>query len=99
MDVTDNDSFPMNSPLPERETAARQGWGGEHPSEPTDAGDRLESSAREMPESARRLAYASEVREVKIRELQDAIKNGTYDVPAEQIADKMLRDPLHNHLP
>ena len=99
MDVTDNDSFPMNSPLPEGETAARQGWGGEPPSEPTDTGDRLDLPAGETPESARRLAYASEVREAKIRELRDAIKNGSYDVPAEQIADKMLRDPLRNHLP
>ena len=41
-----------------------------------------------------RLAYGSEVREAKIRELQAAIKNGTYHVPAEQIADKMLRSTL-----
>ena len=40
------------------------------------------------------LVSESEAREAKIRELQASIKNGTYDVPAEQIADKMLRCSL-----
>jgi anti-sigma28 factor (negative regulator of flagellin synthesis) len=40
----------------------------------------------------------SEVREAKIRELQDTIKNDTYHVTAEQIADKMLRDTLRDDL-
>jgi len=47
---------------------------------------------------ARRLAYVSEAREAKIRELQDAIKNDTYHVTAEQIADKMLRSTLQDDL-
>jgi anti-sigma28 factor (negative regulator of flagellin synthesis) len=47
---------------------------------------------------ARRLAYVSEAREAKIRELRDAIKNDTYHVAAEQIADKMLRSILRDDL-
>jgi anti-sigma28 factor (negative regulator of flagellin synthesis) len=47
---------------------------------------------------ARRLAHVSEAREAKIRELRDAIKNDTYHVPAEQIADKMLRVTLQDDL-
>lgn len=85
MDIADNDSFPMHSPLPEEETAAPQEEEAEHLPEPTHVGDRPKPSARETPE---------EVREAKIRALQDAIKNGTYDVPAEQIASKMLRSHL-----
>ncbi|MGH8065410.1 MAG: flagellar biosynthesis anti-sigma factor FlgM [Candidatus Entotheonellia bacterium] len=52
-----------------------------------------------MRRAARNLAYAAEMREAKIRELRDMIKNGTYHVAAEQIADKMLRDTLCDHLP
>jgi anti-sigma28 factor (negative regulator of flagellin synthesis) len=44
------------------------------------------------------VASVSEAREAKIRELRDAIKNDTYHVTAEQIADKMLRCTLEEEL-
>jgi flagellar biosynthesis anti-sigma factor FlgM len=99
MDITDNNSVPMRSPLPQGETVLPHMWGEASPTEPTAADERLDSSSTVKRQSARRLAYASEVREAKIRELQDAIKHGTYHVAAEQIADKMLRQTLRHHLP
>jgi flagellar biosynthesis anti-sigma factor FlgM len=48
---------------------------------------------------AQTLASASQMRDAKIRELQEAVKSGSYHVPAEQLADKMLRDTLHEVLP
>ena len=48
---------------------------------------------------ARTLAQTFEMREAKIREIQEAVKSGTYHVPADQIADKMLQDTLREQLP
>jgi anti-sigma28 factor (negative regulator of flagellin synthesis) len=99
MDVTDNDPRPTSSPLPEGEAISRQRWEEEPSLEPTAAADPDASSSRMKCPSARKLAPASEGREVIIRALQDAIKNGTYRVTAEQIADKMLRHllPMVSH--
>jgi len=89
----------MYSTLPQGETVLPQPWGEAPPTEPTNAGQRLELSSTLECQTARRLAHAAEVREAKIRELQEAIKNGTYQVTAEQIADKMLRNTLRESLP
>ena len=70
----------------------------QHAAEPTGAGERPALSLRVRCELARRLAYVSEAREAKIRELQESIKNDTYHVTAEQIADKMLRSTLRDDL-
>ena len=99
MDVTDNDRFSTSGPLPEGEALPPHKREAEHPSEPAETGARSDLSARVMRQSARSLAEAAEMREAKIRELRDMLKNGTYHVAAEQIADKMLRDTLRNHLP
>ncbi len=99
MDVTDNDRFSMSSPLPGGEERPPHIREEEHPSEPAETGERFDLSSRVMRRAARNLAYAAEMREAKIRELRDMIKNGTYHVAAEQIADKMLRDTLRDHLP
>jgi flagellar biosynthesis anti-sigma factor FlgM len=99
MDSADQGSRPLCSPLPQGETVLPQTWGEAPPTEPTDAGERLEPASTLECQTARRLAHAAEGREAKIRELQDAIKNGTYQVTAEQIADKMLCRTLRDSLP
>ena len=98
MDIPDNDSYPMSGPLPETEAVSRHMQDEQHASKPTEAGERSDIALRVMCELARRLASVSEAREAKIRELQDAIKNDTYHVTAEQIADKMLRSILLDDL-
>jgi len=50
-------------------------------------------------ELAQGVVNASEARKAKIRELQDAVKHGTYRVCDEQIADKMLRNMLLDDQP
>jgi anti-sigma28 factor (negative regulator of flagellin synthesis) len=97
MDITsDNDSYPMSGPVPETETVAPHMHDKPHATEPTRAGQRLALSLQIRCELARILAYESERREAKIRELQDSIKNDTYHITAEQIADKMLRSILRH---
>lgn len=61
------------------------------------------SNPSDRPSTTSRLsqpmACAAEVREAKTRALQERVQSGTYHVPAEQIADKMLRDLLCAQLP
>jgi anti-sigma28 factor (negative regulator of flagellin synthesis) len=101
MDLTDrphNDSDLMSDRPPETEADSPQIPAEQHASELVGAVERLDLSLSVMREVARRLAAVSEAREAKIRELQDAIKNETYHVTAEQIADKMLRRTLRDDL-
>ena len=98
MDVPKNDSYPTNRPLPEIASSSPHIQDEQHAAEPTRVGKKPALSLRLRCELARRLAYESEAREAKIRELQDKIKNDTYHVTAEQIADKMLRDTLRDDL-
>jgi len=45
------------------------------------------------------MVCTAEVRDAKVRALQEHLQSGTYHVPAEQIAEKMLRDLLCAQLP
>ena len=45
------------------------------------------------------MACTEEVREAKTRALQERLQSGTYHVPAEQIADKIVHDLLCAQLP
>ena len=98
MDVPEHDAYSMNHPLPEMESLSPHIQDEQHATDSTGAGDDLNLSWRIKYDTACRLAYVSEAREAKIRELQDAIKNDTYHVTAEQIADKMLRSILRDDL-
>jgi anti-sigma28 factor (negative regulator of flagellin synthesis) len=98
MDVPEHDSHPMNRPLPEMESSSPHIPDEQQAADSTGVGKKLALSLRVRYEMARRLAYVSEAREARIRELRDAIKNDTYHVTAEQIADKMLRGTLRDDL-
>jgi anti-sigma28 factor (negative regulator of flagellin synthesis) len=98
MDVPKNDSYPTNRPLSEIASSSPRIHDEQHAAEPTGVGKKPALSLRVRCELARRLAYVSEAREAKIRELQDTIKNDAYHVTAEQIADKMLRGILRDDL-
>jgi len=99
MDITDDSSHPMGSPPPEGEARPLQTREEAYSLEPIATIDLLELLSRLSCELARSLVFASEVREAKIRALQEAMKNGTYRVTDEQIADKMLRNMLLEDLP
>jgi anti-sigma28 factor (negative regulator of flagellin synthesis) len=98
MDITDHHSCPSSSPQSEGEVGQPHAWAEEHPFEPNEALGPLERLSRVRREVVRSPVYASEARDEKIRELQDAIKHGTYHVTPQQIADKMLRSMLLDDL-
>ena len=96
--TTGNDSHPRSGPVPETEAVSPHVRDEQHASEFAGAVKRLDLPKSVIDELARRMASVSEAREAKIRELRDAIKNDTYHVTAEQIADKMLRCTLEEEL-
>lgn len=50
----------------------------------------LSSSAKDMKIATEAVAAAPEVRQEKVTEIKTAVDNGTYQVNAEKIADKMV---------
>jgi flagellar biosynthesis anti-sigma factor FlgM len=97
MDAKANESSPGMSLPPQRSTVPPQVQGQEHLSGDT-ADPTLLNRAAVVCQVARALAHSDEGRDAKIRELRDAVKSGTYRVPAERIAGKMLQDVLHELL-
>jgi anti-sigma28 factor (negative regulator of flagellin synthesis) len=70
-----------------------------HPADPPESSQRSALELQVGPGMAHKGTCGSESREAKIRELQESIEAGTYHVPAEQIADKMLRSLLQPEHP
>jgi anti-sigma28 factor (negative regulator of flagellin synthesis) len=98
MDAKANESSPGMSLPPRRSTVPPQVQEQEHLSQ-EHLSRAIEASTPLDRAVACQVAWAltciGEGRDAKIRELQDAVKSGTYHVPAEQIAGKMLQDTLH----
>jgi flagellar biosynthesis anti-sigma factor FlgM len=92
--IINDDTYPESDAVGETEAVALHVHDVQQVSESTRASECPDLSLWVASVLACQLGYGSEVREAKIRELQAAIKNGTYHVPAELIADKMLRNTL-----
>ncbi len=54
----------------------------------------LSNAAKNIQEAQKKLEAIPDVREDKVAELKEQIENGTYEIDAEKIADKMLKDSL-----
>ena len=66
-------------------------------SPPTEKVD-LSTTAKEIQQLKEALAKLPDVREAKIEEVQNMLKNGTYHVDAEQIAGKMVGESILDSL-
>ena len=55
--------------------------------------------AEASPHLLQILAHTPARRDATIQALRQAVEQGTYHVPAEQVAAKMLQDALHETLP
>jgi len=54
----------------------------------------LSSTAREFQRAQEAIETLPDVREEKVQELKDQIKNEKYDVNGEEVAEKMLNESL-----
>jgi anti-sigma28 factor (negative regulator of flagellin synthesis) len=95
MDITLNDdTYPEKGPVQQTAAVVCHMHAEQHISDNTGAAETPDLSWCIAAALASPLVSAPEAREAKIRELQASIESGTYDVPAEQIADKVLRCTL-----
>jgi anti-sigma28 factor (negative regulator of flagellin synthesis) len=97
--LTDNASSLGSRSALESEAIPPHAQHEQHPADPPESSQHSALALRVRPGRAHKGACGSESREAKIRELQESIENGTYHVPAEQIADKMLRSLLQPEHP
>jgi negative regulator of flagellin synthesis FlgM len=58
----------------------------------------LSDTAKTVQEARTQLESIPDVREDKVAELKEQVESGTYEIDAEKIAEKMLRDSLLNDL-
>ncbi len=56
----------------------------------------LSDTAKTVQEAQTQLESIPDVREEKVAELREQIESGTYEIDAEKIADKMLKEALLN---
>jgi negative regulator of flagellin synthesis FlgM len=58
----------------------------------------LSDAAKKIQDAKKQLDAIPDIREDKVAQLKEQIENGTYEIDAEKIADKMLRESLLNDL-
>jgi negative regulator of flagellin synthesis FlgM len=58
----------------------------------------ISDTAKRTQEALSQLQSIPDVRADKVAELKSRIENGTYEIKADQIADKMIRESLLNDL-
>lgn len=54
----------------------------------------LNDAAARVREARERISTFPDIREEKVAELRARIESGTYEIPAERVAAKMIRDAL-----
>lgn len=58
----------------------------------------LSDAGKRVQEAHKQLESVPDIREEKVAQLKEQVENGTYEVDAEKVADKMLRESLLNDL-
>ncbi|MGD2188214.1 MAG: flagellar biosynthesis anti-sigma factor FlgM [Desulfobacterales bacterium] len=58
----------------------------------------LSDMGKRVQEAHRQLETIPDVREDKVAQLKEQVDNGTYEVDADKVADKMLKESLLNDL-
>ena len=58
----------------------------------------LSDMGKRVQEAHSQLETIPDIREDKVAQLKEQVENGTYEVDAEKVADKMLREALLNDL-
>lgn len=58
----------------------------------------LSDAAKRIQEARKQLDAIPDIREDKVARLKEQVENGTYEIDAQKIADKMLKDSLLNNL-
>ncbi len=101
MKVNPDKSSPAVNPPHRAKTAPPQPRRAGEASKPPASADRpdLSPKAKAIRRAAQVLAHIPDIRDAKVRGLQQAVQSGTYNVTPEQIAEKMLKEAVLEELP
>ena len=96
-----SDKNPVN--IDRYKKKARQGDTPADPSEKKDrpvssAGSEMSRKAQELQDARKALKDIPDVREDNVARLKKQIENGTYEIDAEETAEKMIKESLTNDL-
>lgn len=100
MEITPKDTVNIDAYVKQVQDKDRAAATSEQPEKQQTKADTvvLSDTAKAVQEAQTQLESIPDVREDKVAELKEQIDNGTYEIDAEKIADKMLRDSLLNDL-
>ena len=100
MEITPKDSVNIDSYVNQVQDKDKVDATSEQPEKQQTKADTvvLSDMAKTVQEAQTQLESIPDVREEKVAELREQVENGTYEIDANEIADKMLRDSLLNDL-
>lgn len=100
MEITPKDSVNIEAYVNQVQEKDKVDAAAEQPEKQQNKADTvaLSNAAKNIQEAQKQLEAIPDVREDKVAELKEQIENGTYEIDAEKIADKMLKDSLFNDL-
>ncbi len=100
MEITPKDSVNIEAYVNQVQEKDKVDAAAEQPEKQQNKADTvaLSNAAKNIQEAQKQLEAIPDVREDKVAQLKEQIENGTYEMDAEKIADKMLKDSLFNDL-
>jgi negative regulator of flagellin synthesis FlgM len=100
MEITPKDSVNIEAYVNQVQEKDKVDAASEQPEKQQVKADTVELSdmGKRVQEAHRQLDSIPDIREDKVAELKEQVENGTYEVDAEKVADKMLKDALLNDL-
>jgi flagellar biosynthesis anti-sigma factor FlgM len=95
-----NPAFPVDAPGEVRTAPARQRAATSRAQRSASVDcEQPTPEAKPVQRTRQRIVHTPQERDAKVQALQQAVEQGSYHVPAEELAAKMLQDTLQEQLP
>jgi len=100
MEITPKDSVNIETYVNQVQEKDKVDTASEQPEKQQAKADTVELSdtGKRIQEAHKQLESIPDIREEKVAQLKEQVENGTYEVDAEKVADKMLKEALLNDL-
>jgi len=100
MEIEKNNAIHMDAYVNQVQDKNKAGSSGEKSEKTAAKSDTvlISDTAKRIQEAKKQLDSIPDIREDKVAQLKNQIKNGTYEINAEKIAGKMIKEGLLNQL-
>ena len=100
MEIEKNNAIHIDAYVNQVQDKNKAGASGEKPEKTAVKSDTvlISDTAKRIHEARKQLDSIPDIREDKVAQLKNQIKNGTYEINAEKIAGKMIKEGLLNQL-